>query len=452
MKQKTFALLLLLIAFSNANANWGLDSGRANLTDGQDLISDYIKLVKARGRIEEASKLGLLEERQRALIAGGSDTKRVVNILEKLSEILLNEVVLPSREIARNPAASCGEAQIPMTELLEVSRTAQLFGIQENLFTKYREEFQELINTRCRQEALDECNLTGRFVQILERAALENRNDQLLNGSQGKDDINSWALGALKECANYELVYTSTSTIKEQFTIDSKITGRLYLKPDESATSYLDVKINGHTSGGENPFLQNVKCVGDKTTRMSCAPGGGAIMAAVAEIGKMDLVHTTYYTDVKDLSGWDQANGAMQKSKKEGKTIFEFVFGPAIMLVPSTIEYIGSNTEGSGPKMGPMNVPVEVGATAFSKAYEAFKSGKRGEIEGQARFNFSTDLMGVYPTVFEFEVSKKNGDATDTTKFELIHTPNKKPFPPRQGEGPKKRPPLKPKRPERQRP
>ena len=421
----------LFITFALATpvfAGWGVDTGRADETDSARLAEDFIGLSKALQHIHEYAAGEFGAERQRQLLGIESDKFSAEQLTKKIDEYWKNEVEGPMKHIVENPAASCAEA-ITVSQLRIASeRERQILGIGGgDTAAVFTDEIVTKISQRCREEKLDECNVTGRFAQITRWAVETERQGQILGLTD--DDNFTWALDAMKECANYELHYVSTTDI--DFDMHSVIDGRIKLsfKPGDG-TSPMGQLINGkiegetETGSGQNPFLQKLTCSGQDGVVITCGPGGSVKHPAKAEIKFMDMRQKEYLVGDR----W------IPKTQMAGEDKIKLIFSPAMLGVSAIIK------TPDGPTI-PMPF-VEVGATGFDIAH------KKDRIKGDLMYTAIEDTKrGVYPMLFEFNRAGKDIDddvnASDSTEFELIHKPKKKPFPARPS---KPRVPLKPRK------
>ncbi len=388
---------------------WGVEVGRADASDVGELLADQNTLRLALSRIRTITAKELGTERQRALLGIESEGMSLAELLTKAQEWWKDKIEGPMERIAGNPAASCAESQAMLSLLLGNERQKALLGIEGmgnlEMFTG---TIATSVKQRCREEKLDECNATGRFKQIILWALLEERQGGLL-GAEGDDGV--WMKDALTECANYELHYVSTTKVDYDLKLDSVIDGRIPLKfkPNEGGlyAQLSDIKIEGETNSDVNPFLQSIKCVTEGITT-TCGPGASILKTAFSAILDMEMKYREDYLDENGLS----------KSRVVGDNKLKIKFSPSMhstSLVTKAMKDIPS-----------MTLPnLEVGATGF---WIAHKNSRTGPL----MVAFDETERGVYPILFEF--TRTGGDteedvtAFDTTKFELIHKPKKKPF------------------------
>lgn len=417
------AVIGLLVSMpAPAFGGWGVDSGRATEQDVFDLRDDWMQLKKSLQTLERASQETLSTSRQMQLLGiddktGKYSLEELVERAEKWWKQNIDSILM---QIAKNPAASCAEARQMLALVAGVNRQKQLLGLDS----------EEIVGTalwnavaqRCHEEVLDECNLTGRFEQIILWAQGESRQGQLF----GFPTDDGWAIDALKECGHYELRYVSEGDIDDDFKLHTVIEGRVPIKvvsddnPPVSILAFFtgDAKVEGETNSNVNPFLKSVDCGGEGVT-IVCSPGGDVKRPAWAQIMNLKTKYREYEIS-KDFA-------VAQTVKGENK--LEIKFLPAMLSLSAVI-----TTEA-----GKFPMPfIEAGGTAFYIAHKNIRVE-----DGKVLMN--AIKTGVYPVMFEFEIAASGEDddvpASDRSRFELIHKPKKKPFPPRQS---KPRVPLKP--------
>lgn len=385
---------------------WGLESGRASETDIEALIADQIAIKMTMTRVDNIVRERLSIERVYSLLGGDPDVKGKPTIQEMMSfanKWWDKEVLGAIKRIARNPAASCAEAQDVFELVLGRERQMALLGVE----TKENGLFFELlgdVQQRCHEEALDECNLTGRFEHLLTMAIGEDRQLALI----GAGESGLWIGEALKECANYELHYVSTTQINDAFNLNSVIDGKIKIKPIIQGNSNFEVisnlKFEGETNSAVNPFLQKLDC-SLKLTNMTCSPGGSPAKTAWASLDKLEIKSKEFYTENEKVL-----------TRPVGKDNLEITFSPAMISAKAVVRERG------------MTIPVpflEVGATGFYIAHQ------KQQVSDQ-KYKFTETQRNGYPILFEF-IEKGVGNlegisATDSTVFRLIHKPEKKPF------------------------
>jgi len=268
--------------------------------------------------------------------------------------------------------------------------------------------------TRCRDEALDECVKTGRYIQVVELAYGEQRATGLLGGIT---DAQSWAKDALDQCAIYDLHFASNSKITEKMMMDRVLDLKIKLKPEDAGEPVPRKLYGEYRDSFVTPLVSlNCRIPGAQVT---CSLMDSPANGFMARIENMDFKHQEYYLDSNEIS----------QVRMVGENKMSLEFG-GILLVNMRI----------APKEGPsFAVPFEPGGSAFYIAHykDRFGSGRNIKIE--------RNTTGVYPVLFEFTYADQNRlgvSASDSTVFQLIHTPKPKAFPARPPEPNRK--PLKP--------
>jgi len=420
------ALFITFALSTPVFAGWGVDAGRADETDSARLAEDFIALSKAINHISEYASGEFGSERARQLLSIESGKFSPQELSKKMGEYWATEVDGPMLRIVENPAASCSEAFVLKNLLFATNRLQETLGIEIGDTKKMLVgQIPEKISTRCREEKLDECNVTGRYSQIIQWAVRDEAEAQRF-GTNDNDNF-TWALDALKECANYELHYVSTTDI--EFDMHSVIDGRIKLsfKPGDGTKpmqQLMEGKVEGETDSDVNPFIQKLTCSGQDGVVITCGPGGSPKKPASAEIKSMDMRQKEYLVD----DHW------IPKTQMAGEDKIKLIFSPAMLAVSAIIK---------APDTPPFTMPfVEVGATGFDIAH------RKDRVKGDLMYTAIEDTKrGVYPTLFEFNRAGKDIEesvkASDSTEFELIHKPKKKPFPARPS---KPRVPLKPRK------
>ena len=412
---------------------WGVERGRANEGDVARLLVDQLVRMRAQRRIDEAIGRPLAVERQRVLL-GISDGKAPTadELTDGVYDWWLKDVMGPAEAIAGNPAASCAEAQVAVQSLLIMMGQRQLFGLE----TEFQEMFDSSrtkLATRCREEALDECVMTGRFEQILQTELGLSRGGALLGGDSRIDY--KWMDDALKQCAIYELHFVSTTKVTQIFNVETVRDGKIILKFEDGVASALiggeklgDL-LKGETKGAENPFLVSVKCL-KPPLEVTCSPGA-ASDPVKSRVIDMDLKHREFYVDSDGRS--------KERIVGEDKFSFEFARGiydlEAIIIIPTSTGKITVPV--------PMPIPMKGLGFAFYIAHkkDRFPQGYRDTPAVKVERN----KRGVYPVIFEFTYADQDTDgasASDSTVFELIHKPKPDKLPARAPEPTRK--PLKP--------
>lgn len=430
------ALWLALIIFSGGNAvarsnetssrpstaplGWGFEVGRATETDVEELLADQLKLRREFERMARVGQDVLGKERVKALLGDSTRSDETLReLMIKIDEWWTKEIDGPIIRIANNPAASCEEASEMVRLVLGRNREKALLGGNDNGLGFAFEVF-GYVQKRCHEEALDECNSTGRYDHIIQIMLAEQRQAAMLGG--GEDG--RWIGPVLKECANYELHYVSTTDIDDEFKLHSVIDGRITLKPhiegDTGLKIMANLKFEGEIMRGDNPFLQKLDCSAAEAI-VTCSPGGDPKKSAYAKIPKMTLKSKEFYVDDNGTS----------RSRPVGEDFLEMIFSPAMVSATAIIKM---------PETPAITLPfLEVGGTGFVIAHN------KNKVE-EGMFKFTENRRTGYPILFEFtrQGSGLGEDVpgSDSTVFQVIHKPNKQPFPPRSTP---KRVPLKPK-------
>jgi len=446
MRMRIAVLIVLLITtgIPEAHGGWGVESGRADDGDVAKLLRDKVALKTAQTRINRALNTAIKKERMLILMGMSSEEGANVGIselLRKASEYWRKEVLGIAKEIAANPAASCAEAKSAVSLVLGMMRQRALLGLTpdegdrspeaEQARAEDRQLSNDLVEVlrlgrqRCREEELDECNATGRFEGIMIWAVGEARERALTGGEDAATDAFEWAKGALGECANYELHWVSTGKIDVPMQIHSVLDGKIKMKfkPGEggSLSVFQDARIEGETTGSMNPWVVSLKCA-IPGAEITCGPGAEPTHPFTAKIRKMTMKHREFYLDATDVS----------RDRVVGENMLEFEFSGAVMNAPAVIVVPGSGT-----------VPMP----AFDAGWTSFRIAHRKYRGSGEYFKFQTERRGVYPIIFELTEAAADTEmaitGSDSTQFELIHRPQKKPFPPRQQRPPRK--PLTPK-------
>lgn len=385
---------------------WGVEVGRADDSDIGVLLSDQNTLRLALARLQSINKIELGKERMAQLLGIETGNMPMSELIRRSEEWWDQQIAGPMERIAANPAASCDEATEMHILLLGNERQKQLLGLEstgtsEDLFNG---KIPKLVNKRCREEILDECNATGRFIQVIQWALGETRQAALISA---ETDSDKWRAETLSECANYELHYVSTTKTSEVFELDSVIDGRIPIKYKPMGESVGELPIiEGEVATGSNPFLQKFSCDYEDIS-ITCSPGGDVKRPAYGRILFMDIKSREYYLDT---------NGRSQ-SKVVGENKLELKFMPALLGVSAVIR---------PPDSPSYTVPMlEVGGTGFWIAHKKLRF-------EEDYFKITETTRGTYPVLFEFTITNTDSEedipATDSTKFELLHKPKKKPF------------------------
>ena len=282
---RTVVLLTLWCGWSapvnTFGGGWGIERGRANEGDVGNLAADQIAIKRAEKRLSDALTRSLVIERQKQLL-GMTDIEaqvssmRMLELIQMTQEWMLTEVIEPAEAISMNPAASCAEANIAVQSLLGMMRQRQLLGMEpspdnnSDYAQKLRDFDQNLqeradaargkLATRCREEALDECIVTGRVDQIVQVGLGLARFDALMGGDGG--DYLEWMEGALKQCAIYELHFVSTTKVPQIFNLEMVRDTKIKMEFDftEGGVLNRNLRLKGESKGGTNPFFISVKC------------------------------------------------------------------------------------------------------------------------------------------------------------------------------------------------
>lgn len=438
-------LALLLMCFPlGALANWGREVGRATDGDVVRLLSDWTSMKMAEKRIADAVRNPLAKERQRQLLGLAPDAEIKADIL--LADVYdwwLKEVMTPVQRIALNRAASCAQATMAVQKYLGMMRQQALLGIQldaarQAQFLNILGANQEMAFQRCRDEALDECTATGRYLQIIQTAFAQNRAVEIA-GIGGISDSHDWALDSLRKCAIYDLHFLSTAKIDDgkgmmvervfDGTVRIKIKGDdlLAMNGDEPA---LGIELYGETEGGVG--LVSVQCTMPHMN-VVCSRGKDIEHGFKAWIREMDMKHREFYVDADGIS--------QERVVGEDKLPLELSGEPVLIKMLLSVP--------NGP-----TIPLEGGpsALAFTLAHQKDSAAAAlvpGGFGGNIKFERNT--RGLYPTLFQFTYADqntlKNLAASDSTVFKLIHMPDPeaKKFPPRPPEPEDlNRKPLKP--------
>ena len=408
-------------ATSNVSAplGWGFEVGRADETDVEALIADQIAIRMTLGRMSRIGKDALGRERMVALLGGSArseENQRELSI--RFEEWWEEHIDKRATRILTNPAASCQEAQEILRLILGHERQLALTSGWE---ARTSWDLYSLSQTRCQEEALDECNSTGRYDHLPRMYAEEDRVAALVSSSVDE----KWVLDVLEECAIYELHYVSTTNISDAFKLNSVIDGRIKLKHKVDYGKGLknpeSISFEGEVMSGANPLLQKITCSAPNVS-ITCSPGGEPKKSAWAKVSKMTLRSKEFYVE-----------NEQSKQRPVGEDLLELIFSPAMLSSVAVVRV---------PQVPPQTIPfVEVGATGFYIAH------KKSETEA-LKFKFTETKRAGYPTIFEFTRAGSDSvgvAASDSTVFRLIHKPQKKPFPSKAATP--KREPLKPKAP-----
>lgn len=392
-----------------ATLGWGFEVGRATETDVEELLADQLKLRREFERMGRVGQAVLGKERVKALLGDSTRSDETLReLMKKIDVWWAKEIDGPIIRIANNPAASCEEASDMVRIVLGRNREKALLGANDDSMDFMFRVFSDVQN-RCHEEALDECNATGRHDHVIRLMMAEGT----MAASLGIGGDGSWIGPVLKECAIYELHYVSTTDIDDEFKLHSVIDGRIKLKPviegDTGLKIMSNLKFEGEASSGTNPFLQKLECSAPDAT-VTCSLGGDPKKSAYAKIAKMTLRSKEFYVDERGTS----------QSRPVGEDLLELIFSPAMISATATIKM---------PDLPPINLPfLEVGATGFVIAHQ------KSKVE-EGMFKFTENRRTGYPILFEFTRQGKGvGEdvpGSDSTVLQLIHKPEKKPFEPR---------------------
>lgn len=315
IKTTVCAVILLMSAHASIFGSWGLEVGRANAGDVIRLQNDWLYFKQMREPVLEWGTTVIGTDRQRQLLGVAKDAT-LTELYEKLEAYWWKNLVGPLQRIALNPAASCPEAQYALMTMIQIRRQQQLLGLEETeIFTRVYETTEGMASYRCRNEALDECVATGRFMQILELMGGSNRQTELM-GRQ--DSLENWAEDALKQCAIYELHYVSRTKssvtlprpAKRPSEVETVRDGRVKIqfeippggleKDETSLFEFLQGKKLGEVLKGKNekmPFFVSVRCQSPvPEVEWICSPGTDSLPINV-RIEALDLRHREFYME-----------------------------------------------------------------------------------------------------------------------------------------------------------
>lgn len=443
---------VLMQSVPTASANWGLEVGRADMSDVMTLGNDWRTFKVARGRIEQIfgdMAAATVTERQRRLIGAlGDDVPSYLpQLFEQVQDYWMRELMAPLQRIAMNPAASCAEANFAVIQLTVMVRQQQLLGLDESeLFSRVYQVTAGMAGLRCREEALDECVATGRFQQILNMMGSVDRQAQVMGTT---DDLESFAQDALKQCAIYELHFVSKTKggMAGQiagFGIETVRDGRVPIKleiPPEGLKSLsgppLKEILKGETAGGNNPFLVSAKGsipVGE----LVCSPGADSTPVKVG-INALEMKHKEFYLgyeqNIKNPVGfWESKENEVTKQRTSGNDLFSFVFEGGLFALQCLFK-APYNT---------VSLPPMQQGNFFYMAHQKDQVGTPPSVALEIKAAEPTISRGIYPVLFRFTYSDQSTfggfPTTDSTEFELIHKPKPKPFPQRGPQDPSRKP------------
>ena len=118
--------------------------------------------------IENFVREGLSVERNFELLGIKIEGKpNIKQVMEAADKWWKKNVLGVIKEIATNPAASCLEAQDAVRYVLGKERQRALMGMDDGSGGEMILEIMGDVRQRCHEEALDECNLTGRYDHLL---------------------------------------------------------------------------------------------------------------------------------------------------------------------------------------------------------------------------------------------------------------------------------------------
>lgn len=418
-------LVLIMAGPATVSGNWGMEVGRANESDQDRLLKNWIAMKTARNKIDRAMALSLMSAGQKEVLGLPADASASADVLlDEIYDWWLKDVMGPARAIAANPAASCAEAHLVTSQLLRMIGSRQILGMdgtdkRDQDLVEMLPELAALTIARCRDEALDECVATGRILQIFQQMTAEGRHAQL----QGKiADVESWAEDALQQCAIYELHFVSTTNV-EMPIVETVRDGKVAIKWDASAGGIMEAMgrnklgdfLNGQTK--DSPFFVSVKCALPGNFEVTCSPGADSDPVR-SRIQYLDLKHKEFYVD---------ADGISKVRDKIGEAKFAFEFAGGDFALEAVIKSPYSSNKVPLPSVGP----------AFYIAHRKDSLGKEKGVK------IENTRRGDYPVIFKFTYADENTIAgatiTDSTEFQLIHKPKPKPYPARPD-----RKPLKP--------
>ncbi len=353
MRATTAATLFsaLLVLPNTSRAGWGIDSGRANEGDAVTLLSDQLALKRGYNRISSILSGYILSAKNDK----NADIQLAAEVV-RLHDDWVKEVIRPGEAIAGNPAASCVEARVPISIIFGAMRQRQLLGLvpgekdfsnaagtlreQEYELSELLYSLTEKVRQRCRDEALDECNMTGRFIQIPTLALGETRQDQL-GCKPTEGDSEAWANAALKECAIYELHFVSTTKVgsAQIFNIETVRDGKIPIKFDAPSGDIMAALmaapgerkklgeiLKGETSGSVNPFFVSIKC-SQPPLEVTCSPGAASDPVR-SGITTLDLSYREFFLDPNGNS----------KVRVVGEDRFSFEFAGGIFSLQALIK------------------------------------------------------------------------------------------------------------------
>lgn len=418
-------LCILLTGPVSLLGNWGMEVGRANEGDQARLLQDWIVMKMARSRIERAVSAPLAKERQIQLLGLAADSGiSPADLVEGVYAWFMQEVMAPAQRIGMNPAASCEEATLAMSSLLGMMRQRALLGMEDDEaraeeLSRIFDANKEIASLRCRDEALDECVATGRFMQIPTLKLSMDRQAELLGISP---DFDTWVDDALKQCAIYELHFVSTTKVAMP-TVETVRDGKVPIKFEAAGGSIMDAAMSGkklgellkgETKGGNNPFFVSIKCALPGLD-LTCSPGANSDPIRVG-INEMEMQHREFYIGPDGIS----------KVRIVGEDKFSMEFAGGIFALDAVIK---------APNFS-HNVPMPAHGYSF---FIAHKKDVLGTGAGQGTgVKIEQNKRGAHPVIFQFTYADQSNLSgtliSDSTEFQLIHKPEPKPFPKRDPE------------------
>ena len=419
-------LSLFLSAPAGALGNWGLEVGRANATDVANLAKDWNTYRRNRVLLDWEGRTVLGIERQRQLLGGEfEEGLSPAELFLKTEDAFLTKIMGPLQSIALNPAATCPEAQFALVTMIGLRRQQQLLALAESkIITRVYEATEEMVSLRCRNEALDECVATGRFMQILELMVASDRQTDL-RGRQGS--LESWAEDALQQCAIYELHFVSRTTFSDSgpagpVEVETVRDGRVQIQFEippgglKGSRASLGDALKGRTK--HDPFFVSVKCKSPQPTGVPkidfiCSPGADSSPIEV-RINALDLKHREFYLDTATS---EYSLAGFLKERVVGEDKFSFDFEGGEFNLQGLLKVAGETVE----------VPMPGVGTSF---YLAHKEDQMAP----GRLKIENTERGASPVIFHFtyagigDTDESGVLSTDSTDFELIHKPKPKPF------------------------
>lgn len=426
-----FCVAVFILPIRCFGGGWGLESGRASEADAAKLVIDQVAVRRATMMIAEAVTGPTLAERQANLTRNDDGTRsgQMVDRLDAVYQWWLKSVMEPARAIVVNPAASCEEVQVSMQNLVSMMKRRSLVGL-ENEFVELYDEIKTKGFQRCREEAFDECMITGRFKQIVELTIGQQRSAQL--GGGDPSGVEEWADAALKQCAIYDLEFVSTTNTAQIFNLETVRRSKIKLEFKLSngaveallAGTKLSDLLRGETIG--DALLDSSKC-SQPPLNVSCKPGQ-ILSQNFANILALDLKHREFYVD----------GFGMSKVRVVGEDMFAFEFGGGMYNVEAVVNV---------PRYGPVPVPMMAIGYGFYIAHKKDRLSQGGSGIGGSTVKVEHKKRGVYPVLFDFIYADKgtesNASVSDSTEFKLVHKPKASEAPPVKDE-PRK--PIKPRR------